>query len=144
MHAPHFLKALLTVGLHARSRRVAVREIWRISAKELVMLRRSILVLATATAVSRKTIVVLAIALVFGSSAVSTSTFARGAADGRFRGGSLGVRSDSFAGGFGGRTAAGGYASYGGRVSGLHGGFQESEPRDVWGHWGTYYGPMIH
>jgi hypothetical protein len=25
----------------------------------------------------------------------------------------------------------------------LRGGFREHWGRDVWGHWGTYYGPMI-
>jgi hypothetical protein len=93
---------------------------------------------------STKTIVVLTIALVFGSSEFSTATLARGGGDGRYRGGSLGFSSDPFAGGFGGGTAGDGYASYGGRLGGLHGAFHGFEPRDVWGHWGAYYGPMIH
>jgi hypothetical protein len=87
--------------------------------------------------------VVLAIALVFGSSVLPTSTFARGGGDGRYGGGSLGFRGDPFAGGFGGRMAGAAYASYGGRASGLHDGLQRSGRRDVWGHWGAYYGPMV-
>jgi hypothetical protein len=119
------------------------------------MLRKSILVLATAVAVgnppdrrlaavSRKTILVLAIALTFGSSELSTTALARSGGDGGRWSGSLGFRGDPFAGGFAGRTAGGDFASYGGRVGGSHGGLQGSELRDVWGHWGAYYGPMIH
>jgi hypothetical protein len=26
----------------------------------------------------------------------------------------------------------------------LRGGFKEHGQRDVWGHWGAYYGPMVH
>ena len=29
------------------------------------------------------------------------------------------------------------------REDGLHGGSRGYAGRDVWGHWGTYYGPMI-
>jgi hypothetical protein len=36
-----------------------------------------------------------------------------------------------------------GYGGYGNRASGLRGGFREYGGRDVWGHWGTYYGPMV-
>ena len=92
---------------------------------------------------TRKTMVVLAVALVFGSCVLSTSTFALGGGDSRYEGGSLGS-DDPFAGGFGGRMAGGAYASYGGRASALHGGFHGSGRRDVWGHWGAYYGPMVH
>ena len=52
---------------------------------------------------------------------------------------------DSYAstgGGFGG-TPSDGYGGYGNRVSGLHGGSRRYVGRDVWGHWGAYYGPMI-
>jgi hypothetical protein len=35
-------------------------------------------------------------------------------------------------------------ASYGARVSGFHLGFDGSRFGDAWGHWGAYYGPMIH
>jgi hypothetical protein len=70
-------------------------------------------------------IFVLAIALALGSSALSTSAFAHG-------------------GRFGCRTAGGGYGGYSGRVSSLDGGFHYGYGhRDVWGHWGGYYGPMI-
>jgi uncharacterized membrane protein len=75
----------------------------------------------------RKTMVVLAIALALGSSALSTTALARG------RGG-----------GFGGGGFGGGHFSNYGRVSGLRGGFHdENGRRDVWSHWGAYYGPMI-
>jgi hypothetical protein len=70
-------------------------------------------------------IFVLAIALALGISALSTSAFARG-------------------GRFGCRMAGGGYGGYSGRVSSLDGGFHYGYGhRDVWGHWGGYYGPMI-
>ncbi len=32
---------------------------------------------------------------------------------------------------------------YGNRASGLRRGFRGYGGRDVWGHWGAYYGPMI-
>jgi hypothetical protein len=35
----------------------------------------------------------------------------------------------------------GGCGDYGERVDGLHTGYGRS---DVWGHWGDYYGPMVH
>jgi hypothetical protein len=35
------------------------------------------------------------------------------------------------------------YGGYGNRHSGLRGGSPGYGGRDVWGHWGTYYGPMI-
>jgi hypothetical protein len=78
-----------------------------------------------------KTVAVLAIALALGSSALSTSAFARGGGHGG-------------SGGFGGaRMAGSACGGYGARVSGLHGGFHAYGRRDVWGHWGAYYGPMI-
>jgi hypothetical protein len=54
----------------------------------------------------------------------------------RFLGEGDGLRGNHF--GVGGRTPSGGYG-----VSGLHGGSREHGSRDVWGHWGAYYGPMI-
>jgi hypothetical protein len=36
-----------------------------------------------------------------------------------------------------------GYGDYGNRGSGLRDGFRRYGGRDVWGHWGAYYGPMI-
>ena len=36
-----------------------------------------------------------------------------------------------------------GYGGYGSRASGLRRGFRGYGGRDVWGHWGAYYGPMI-
>jgi hypothetical protein len=35
------------------------------------------------------------------------------------------------------------YGGYGNRGSGLRDGFRGYGGRDVWGHWGAYYGPMI-
>jgi hypothetical protein len=79
----------------------------------------------------RKTIVVLAIALVLGSSALSTSAFARRSGGGR-------IADDGC-----GRIAGDDHCHYGGHVSGLLGGLQGYGQRDVWGHWGAYYGPMV-
>jgi hypothetical protein len=83
----------------------------------------------------RKATVVLAIVLVLGNFGLSTSALARGGGHGDndrgdsfrgnyLRGGFRGIPGDSFGG-------------YGNRTGGLR------ENRDVWGHWGTYYGPMI-
>jgi hypothetical protein len=97
----------------------------------------------------RKTIGVLAITLVLGGSALSSSAFARGGGYGGGGGpGEGGFRGNHFAGAFGGRTVGNGYGGYGGRVSGLRdglhrGGFHGYRRGDVWGHWGAYYGPMI-
>jgi hypothetical protein len=71
----------------------------------------------------RKTMVVLGIALVVGSSAPSTTAFARsGAGRSYIAGGSPGR------GGFRGNHFTGG--DYGGQ-------------HDIWGHWVAYYGPMV-
>jgi hypothetical protein len=88
----------------------------------------------------RKTMVVIAIVLL-GSSGLSTSAFARSGGhggggrgdsfrDNHLRGGFGGIRGDSFGG-------------YGNRTGGSHSGLRGHGNRDVWGHWGTYYGPMI-
>ena len=85
-----------------------------------------------------KTMVVVAIALAIGGSALSTSAFARGGGGHGVGGGFGGSRfGESFVVG---RMAGGGYDLYGNRVSDFHGGFDRG---DVWGHWGRYYGPMI-
>jgi hypothetical protein len=84
---------------------------------------------------SRNAIAVLAIVLVVGSSGLATSAFARG-------GGGDGFRGHHLSGGFGGARGDG-YGSYGNRGNGLRGGFRGYGGRDVWGHWGAYYGPMI-
>jgi hypothetical protein len=72
--------------------------------------------------------IVLAVLLVLGSSGVSTGAFARdgGYGAGRLRG-----------------APADGYDGYGNRANGLRGEFRGYHGRDVWGHWGAYYGPMI-
>jgi hypothetical protein len=100
------------------------------SSKEIVMLR--------------KTMVVLATTLVLGGSALSSSAFARGVDYGGGGPGGGGFRGNHFAGAFrGDRTIGDGYSGYRGRVSDLRGGFNGDRRGDVWGHWGTYYGPMI-
>jgi hypothetical protein len=81
---------------------------------------------------SRNAPIVLAILLVLGSSGLSASAFAR---DGGYDAGraSVSVRGNSFGG------CRGGTVGY----SGLRGEFRGNQGRDVWGHWGAYYGPMI-
>jgi hypothetical protein len=86
----------------------------------------------------RNSIVVPAIVLVLGSSGLSTGAFARG---GGYSGGD-GFSSNHFGGAFGG-TADDSYRRYGNGASGLRDGFRGYRDRDVWGHWGAYYGPMI-
>ena len=54
-------------------------------------------------------------------------------------GGADGFRDNHLSGGFGVISGDG----YGGRASGLRGGFHRYGGRDVWGHRGTYYGPMV-
>ena len=60
----------------------------------------------------------------------------------RYIGEGNGFRGNHFGGGFGG-TPGEGYVGYGKRATGLHGGSRGYGDRDVWGHWGTYYGPMV-
>jgi len=86
---------------------------------------------------SRSAIVVLAIVLVLGSSGLSTSAFARG-------GGGEGevFRGNHFGGGYA-VTPGESYGGYSSHASGSRGGFRGYGGRDVWGHWGAYYGPMI-
>jgi hypothetical protein len=80
----------------------------------------------------RNAMVVLAIVFVLGSSGLSTSAFARG-------GGGDGFRGNHFSGG----APGDGYGGYGNRAGGSRGRFSGYGGRDVWGHWGAYYGPMI-
>ena len=82
----------------------------------------------------RNAIAVLAIVLVIGTG-VSASAYAHGG-DG---GGGDGLRGDYFGGG----TLGNGYGGYDNRGSRLHARFRGYEGRDMWGHWGAYYGPMI-
>jgi hypothetical protein len=84
----------------------------------------------------RNAIVALAIVLAVGSSA-----FARGGGYSAGGGGDV-FRGSHFGGAFGG-TPGDGHGSYGNHASGLRGGFLGYGSRDVWGHWGAYYGPMI-
>ena len=86
---------------------------------------------------SRNVTIVLAALLVLGSSSLSASAFAR---DGGYDTGraDVGVRGNSFGG-----TPGDGYDGYGNRAGGLRSEFRGYHGRDVWGHWGAYYGPMI-
>ena len=78
----------------------------------------------------RSATVVLAILVALGSSGLSTSALASGSIYGR--GGGDGFRDNHFSGGFRNIPRDGGLGEFRG-----YGG------RDVWGHWGAYYGPMI-
>jgi hypothetical protein len=58
------------------------------------------------------------------------------------RGGDDGFRDNHLSGGL--REApVDGYGSYGSRSIGSRGELRGYGGRDVWGHWGAYYGPMI-
>jgi hypothetical protein len=78
----------------------------------------------------RKTIAALAIAFALGGSALPTSALALGSA---FEGDSI---------------AGGAYAYHGDRVGNSHRrplpGQGQRNQWDPWGHWGSYYGPMVH
>jgi len=89
---------------------------------------------------ARKATVVLAIVLVLESSGLS-SAFARSSG---YAGGGTGdsFRGNHFRGAFG-SVPGNGLGGYGNRTGGLRGGFRGYESRDVWGHWGAYYGPMV-
>lgn len=55
-----------------------------------------------------------------------------------------GARHISGGDGFRGNHLGGGFGVFpGDRASGLRGGFRGYGGRDVWGHWDTYYGPMV-
>jgi hypothetical protein len=89
----------------------------------------------------RKALVVLATVLVLGSSGLSTSAFAgSGGHGGGGRGDSF--RGNHLRGGFGG-IPGDSFGDYGNRTGGLSNGLAGYRNRDVWGHWGAYYGPMI-
>jgi hypothetical protein len=89
----------------------------------------------------RSVTIVLAILLAVGSFGPSASAFAR---DGGYHAGGagVGVRGDKLGGGLGG-TPGDGYDNHGDGASGLRSEFRSYRDRDVWGHWGAYYGPMI-
>jgi hypothetical protein len=84
---------------------------------------------------------VLASAALAGS-LLATDAQARGDGGHEGRGADDGFRDNHFSGGFG-DTPVDGYGGYGSRGSGLRGEFRGYGGRDVWGHWGAYYGPMI-
>ena len=78
---------------------------------------------------------VLAVLLVLGSSGLSTSALARG-------GGGNRLPDNHFSVGFR-DILRGGHRDYEDRTRGLGDRFHRYEGRDMWGHWGAYYGPMI-
>lgn len=84
----------------------------------------------------RHATVILATLLVLGSFGLSASAFARGGYG--TGGGAVGSRGNNVGGGFG--DAPDGYDN---RASDLRGEFHDYRGRDVWGHWGAYYGSMI-
>ena len=77
---------------------------------------------------------VLAVLLVLGSSGLSTSALARGGGN-RFPDNHFGVGFRD--------VLRGGHRDYEDRTRGLGDRFHRYEGRDMWGHWGAYYGPMI-
>jgi hypothetical protein len=87
---------------------------------------------------SRNVPIILAILFVLGSSGLSAGASAR---DGGYGAGAA-VRVNDF-GGCRGDTPGDGYDGHGNRASALRGEFRGYGGRDVWGHWGAYYGPMI-
>jgi hypothetical protein len=89
----------------------------------------------------RKATVVLAIVLVLGNFGFSTSALARGGGYGGSGGGD-GFRGNHLRSGFGGIPAES-FGVSGNRTVGLNDAFRGYEHRDVWGQWGTHYGPMV-
>jgi hypothetical protein len=79
----------------------------------------------------RRTIVILAVAVGVGSSVLPMSALARG------DGGRRIARHDC------GRDVGDRDCGYVGYASSLPAGCQGCGQRDVWGHWGAYYGPMV-
>ena len=88
----------------------------------------------------RKIMVVIAIVLL-GSSGLSTGAFARSGGHGGGGGGDS-VRGNHLRDGFGG-IRADSFGVYDNSTGGSHNGLLGHVNRDVWGHWGAYYGPMI-
>jgi hypothetical protein len=89
----------------------------------------------------RSAMSIFAILLVLGSCGLSTTAFARGSGH---AGGSVDhLRRNHVGGGFR-STPHDAHGGYGDRAIGLGGGVNGYGGRDVWGHWGTYYGPMVH
>jgi hypothetical protein len=84
----------------------------------------------------RKTMITLSIALMLESIALGASAFAySGSNGGTFRG----AQSADSA-----RMADQGYRGDKDRASGRRREFRASGDHDVWGHWGNYYGPLVH
>jgi hypothetical protein len=87
----------------------------------------------------RNAIVVCAIVLALGSSGLSDTAFARGGYGG---GGGDGFPGNHFGGGFD-VTPRDGHGGHDNRARDLRDGLRGYGGRDVWGHWGAYYGPMV-
>jgi hypothetical protein len=89
----------------------------------------------------RKSVTILAIAILLESSGLSTAALAR-SKDTRSALGAF--NAEHYALGVGtGSAAVGGHDRRGARVEGLRGPLRAYGHRDVWGHWGSYYGPMV-
>jgi hypothetical protein len=84
---------------------------------------------------------VLASAALAGSLLATDAQALGGGGHGGDRGGGGGFRGNHVSSGFG--APGDGYGGYGNRGSGLRGGYRGYGGRDVWGHWGAYYGPMV-
>jgi hypothetical protein len=91
---------------------------------------------------SRNAAVVVAILLVIGISGSPANASSR-SVDYGGRGGSGTFRDKHFSGCFRGGTIRYGHGSYDNGAGDLRNRFRSRGVRDVWGHWGAYYGPMI-
>jgi hypothetical protein len=87
----------------------------------------------------RKTVIILAIALVLGNFGPSAGALARAGDHG---GGADSFRGSHLRGGVGG-IAGDSFGSNGYPTGGLPGGLRASGNHDVWGRRGTYYGPLV-
>jgi hypothetical protein len=84
---------------------------------------------------------VLASAALAGSLLATDAQALGGGGHGGDGGGDDGFRGNHVSSGFG--APGDGYGSYDNRGNGLRGGYRGYGGRDVWGHWGAYYGPMV-
>jgi hypothetical protein len=89
----------------------------------------------------RKITVALAIAFVLESATLSTGAFA---SDDDLGGRAEGSRGDYVTHSMGRGRTADHDPAYSRRARNWSDRFGAYAPRDVWGHWGTYYGPMVH
>jgi hypothetical protein len=85
---------------------------------------------------------VLAILMAIGTCGPSANAFSR-SVDYCDRGRNGSFSDKHFSGCFRSGTTRDGHGGYDNRASDLRNRFGRCGRRDVWGHWGTYYGPMI-